>query len=247
MSSEALGHVWRYSPHRGPTFLVLVAIADLVNDANENEFWMSTTNLAMKTRMARSTVSGALKEIEESGWIRRKESQKGKTVRYVFVLDDDRPVVWNSRNLSASRTPTYPAGGQVPVRNTDTTCPSPGHNTKTKPNTNGAVFELTKTYFDNLVADVKPSGKMIAGQIAQALKSVNEDRLRQLVTIVAKSGVPVTPGTLMVAEKQLREMSPNVPTPQPALYDRREYEEMKAKAVPMPAHLKEELRKALRK
>lgn len=251
MSSEALGHAWRHSPHKGPTFLVLIAIADIVNDANDNEFWMSTENLAKKTRLARSTISDSLKEIEESGWIERVESLPGRSVRYRFVLDFEREMVWNSVRVSASRTgnkpDTSPRGGQGVsvrrtggVRNTDTILK------ETTKETKAAVFELTKLYFDNLKGDIKPSGDVIAGQISRALKNLSVERLAVLIRLVAANGVPVTSGTLMVAQKTLDQengIRETAPTPTPDYYDPSEHETAKAKAVPMPDYVRNALRK----
>jgi DNA-binding MarR family transcriptional regulator len=249
LSSEALGHAWRYAPHRGPSFLVLIAIADIVNDANDNEFWMSLENLSKKTRMARSTVAEAMKEIEESGWIERVESAPGKTIRYRFVLDFDRALVWNSINPSAARTgkkkDTSPAGGQGVVRDADRGSPAGGHNTKTKPNeTNSPVYELTKLYFDNLKGDIRPKGSMIAGQIQNALKTVTVEHLKSLIVLIAGNGVPITTGTLMIAQKtidQAKGIKVTDPTPIPPRFDSSEYE--RTDAVPMPANIRDALRK----
>jgi len=43
--------------------LVHLAIADVVNDAHENEFWMSTYKLAEKARVSRSTVTSTLSDM----------------------------------------------------------------------------------------------------------------------------------------------------------------------------------------
>ena len=56
MSGEATGEVWRYSPLVGDQLLVHLAIADVVNDMNGNDFWMSTEKLARKARVSRRTV-----------------------------------------------------------------------------------------------------------------------------------------------------------------------------------------------
>jgi len=63
MSNEACGWVWRHSTYRGSQLLVALAIADVVNDANGNEFWMSTSNLAAKARVSRQTVMTALAQM----------------------------------------------------------------------------------------------------------------------------------------------------------------------------------------
>ena len=51
MSAEATGWVWRHSPWKGEhaKFLLHLAVADVVNDAHGNEFWMSQANLAEKS------------------------------------------------------------------------------------------------------------------------------------------------------------------------------------------------------
>lgn len=63
MSAEATGWVWRNSPYSGAQLLVHLAIADVVNDAHDNEFWMSTYKLATKAKVSRSTVTATLSEM----------------------------------------------------------------------------------------------------------------------------------------------------------------------------------------
>jgi len=97
VSSEALGHAWRYSPHKNATFLALIAIADIVNDQNDNQFWMSHKRLADKTRLGISSIKTALIELEKTGWLFRVSEVFGETVRYRFIFDDKRAVVFDSR------------------------------------------------------------------------------------------------------------------------------------------------------
>lgn len=63
MSAEATGWVWKHSPYSGSQLLVHLAIADVVNDAHDNEFWMSTYKLATKAKVSRSTVTATLSEM----------------------------------------------------------------------------------------------------------------------------------------------------------------------------------------
>lgn len=63
MSAEATGWVWKHSPYKGAELLVHLAIADVVNDVNGNEFWMSGTNLADKAKVSRSTVVATLRDL----------------------------------------------------------------------------------------------------------------------------------------------------------------------------------------
>lgn len=66
MSAEATGWVWKNSPYSGAQLLVHLAIADVVNDVHENEFWMSTHNLAKKAKVSRSTVTATLTEMVQA-------------------------------------------------------------------------------------------------------------------------------------------------------------------------------------
>lgn len=88
MSAEATGWVWRHSPYQGSQLLVHLAIADVVNDAHDNEFWMSTAALARKARVARSTVIEALAHMTTHGYLRMVESGKASRSpsRYAFVM-----------------------------------------------------------------------------------------------------------------------------------------------------------------
>lgn len=63
MSAEATGWTWKHSPYEGERLLVHLAIADVVNDAHGNEFWMTTTALAKKARVSRSTATTVLSDM----------------------------------------------------------------------------------------------------------------------------------------------------------------------------------------
>lgn len=83
MSNEAVGWVWRNSPYSGAQLLVHLAIADVVNDLHQYEFWMSTDGLARKAKVSRSTVVATLSdmcargllECLEAGGVNRKPSR----------------------------------------------------------------------------------------------------------------------------------------------------------------------------
>ncbi len=74
VSAEATGWVWRNSPYRGSERLVHLAIADVVNDAHNNEFWMSSYGLAEKAGVSRSTVVRVLKDMSKRGLMELVES-----------------------------------------------------------------------------------------------------------------------------------------------------------------------------
>lgn len=67
MSAEATGWTWKHSPFSGSQLLVHLAIADVVNDLHENEFWMSTETLARKAKVSRSTVTETLRCLVDYG------------------------------------------------------------------------------------------------------------------------------------------------------------------------------------
>ena len=74
MSAEAVGFVYRYSPYTGATFAIHLAIADTVSDQFDNQFWMSTNNLATKTRTTRRTVQKAIDQLCDDFFIAKTRS-----------------------------------------------------------------------------------------------------------------------------------------------------------------------------
>ena len=91
MSAEAVGSVWRCSPWKGKPakLLVHLAVADVVNDVHDNEFWMSQAGLAAKAGVSRQTVSDWLGEAVERGALLLLEDNQraGKPNRYRFVTE----------------------------------------------------------------------------------------------------------------------------------------------------------------
>lgn len=88
MSAEATGWVWKFSPYRGSELLVHLAIADVVNDANGNEFWMSGSNLATKAKVSRSTVTATLRDLLDRGFMVLIESgaEHRRPSRFQFLM-----------------------------------------------------------------------------------------------------------------------------------------------------------------
>lgn len=88
MSAEATGWVWKYSPFVGRQLLVHLAIADVVNDVNHNEFWMSGDRLARKAKVSRNTVTTTLAEMQELGLLDLLESGAARRVpsRFRFLF-----------------------------------------------------------------------------------------------------------------------------------------------------------------
>lgn len=69
MSAEATGWVWRHSPLTGSQLNVHLAIADVVNDVHDYQFWMSTEALAKKARCSRNTVTTTLTDLVNRGML----------------------------------------------------------------------------------------------------------------------------------------------------------------------------------
>lgn len=107
MSAEAMGYVFRHSPHTGAAFQVHLAIADSVNDQHGNELWMSTSSIAKKARVARQTASEALATIEAAGGLVVVEDHRhdyaGKPSRYRFLFPTV-AVFYESRGVTTDDT-----------------------------------------------------------------------------------------------------------------------------------------------
>jgi hypothetical protein len=108
MSAEATGWVWRYSPYKGAELLIHLAIADVVNDAHGNEFWMGMEGLAEKARTSRSTAFATVREMVSDGYLALVEPGKAgrKTARYRFTSPTTglASPVWG---LSLARSPDH--------------------------------------------------------------------------------------------------------------------------------------------
>lgn len=121
MSAEATGWVWKYSPYTGAQLLVHLAIADVVNDANDNEFWMSRSNLAAKAKVSRSTVNEALGDMLDRRLLTMLESgaDQRRPSRFRFEMSTSattglaRPTtdLGDDRGLGRPPTVTGPATG----------------------------------------------------------------------------------------------------------------------------------------
>ena len=86
MSAQATGHVWKCCAFGGAKFLVLLGVADVVNDAHGQVFWMTSTNLGNKVRMHPTNVRRHLKELVEDGWLEVLEpgGGNGKATKFRF-------------------------------------------------------------------------------------------------------------------------------------------------------------------
>lgn len=96
MSWQSVGWVYERSPftNAGP-FSVHVAMAEVVNGENRNEFWMSMDKLARKSRTSRATAMRTVATMVEIGLLRVLESRQGGTTRYRMLFPVDAPVTYD--------------------------------------------------------------------------------------------------------------------------------------------------------
>ena len=103
MSAEATGWVWRHSPYKGPhaKFLIHLAVADVVNDAHGNEFWMGQTALAEKVGTTRKSVCEWFADATERGLVEcvRDNSKRGRPNCYRLVMRQGEGVTSGDRGV----------------------------------------------------------------------------------------------------------------------------------------------------
>jgi|JI10StandDraft_1071094.scaffolds.fasta_scaffold37469_7 hypothetical protein len=124
MSIVAMSHCWGENfpvkakgVSSAAVRLVALSIADVVNDANDNEFYGSVTRLAAKVTLSRETVGLVLKHLVEAGVLDQLEERPGGTTRYR----------WNGVPEIPSPLTDGPDGGDgTSRRDTKTTQPSQG-------------------------------------------------------------------------------------------------------------------------
>jgi hypothetical protein len=124
MSIVAMSHCWGENfpvkakgVSSAAVRLVALSIADVVNDANDNEFYGSMTRLAAKVTLSRETVGLVLKHLVEAGVLDQLEERPGGTTRYR----------WNGVPEIPSPLTDGPDGGDgTSRRDTKTTQPSQG-------------------------------------------------------------------------------------------------------------------------
>lgn len=87
---------WRHSPFTNAAqFAVHLAMADVVNPENQNEFWMSLDKLAAKSRTSRATAKRTIDEMLQSGLLAVLETRPGGTTLYRMVFPIDAVVTYD--------------------------------------------------------------------------------------------------------------------------------------------------------
>jgi hypothetical protein len=128
MSAEATGYVYRFCPYRGTTFQVHHAVADSVNDQNDNKFWMRQGPLARKARCGREAANEALATLVTDGFIEllQQGGGRGRPSLYRFLFPDV-PVIYDSRKVSDETTVSKVSGRPTVSKEvSDETTETPG-------------------------------------------------------------------------------------------------------------------------
>jgi len=88
VSAEASGWAWKNSPYSGTGMVLHLAVADVVNDAHGNEFWMTQTNLAKKARCTRQTANEWLGQAVDDGLLEVVEDNRtaGKPSKFRLLM-----------------------------------------------------------------------------------------------------------------------------------------------------------------
>ena len=80
-----MNYVWEHSQYTGTKKLIHIAIADVVNDMHNNEFFMTNDNLAEKASCTRTYANQVLKEMVEDGLLEL-VGKRGVVVSYKFLF-----------------------------------------------------------------------------------------------------------------------------------------------------------------
>lgn len=227
-----------------PQAIRLYAVLRTYADNKTNESYPSRASLANDMKVASTrTVDAAIKELVGIGALKvtARRTDTGDQTSNLYTLISTAP---------------RQVGVQNSARGGVADCETPSKELRTNYNhltitkelddpKGSTVQELVKLYFDMLPKDVlKPTGRMIAGQIQLALKTVTPAHLAKLIELVASEGMPVTPNTLMIADRTTKEIkAKEIPTPVPPKFDMEEQERLRKRAVPMPESLRNSLRK----
>ena len=90
MSAQASGWVFAHSPYKGSKLLIHLALADVANDMNGNELWLTLANIATKARCSRSTTSAVLNDMVADGYLSliSEGGGRGNPSRYRFEFPE---------------------------------------------------------------------------------------------------------------------------------------------------------------
>jgi hypothetical protein len=126
MSIQAMAEVWGAEVTPAQAY-VLLAVADVVNDAYGNEFWMASGALAKKVGMLPGNARHRLAELVELGWIEVLEIVPGEATRYRWLgsrRENATPRSLDAGGASRERTPLLSPSTQVIPSGTQSLAPA---------------------------------------------------------------------------------------------------------------------------
>jgi len=240
--------VWDNSKYEGAKLLLHLSMADHAND--EGWFYAGQKRLATRARCSIDYVRKACNEMITDGYllIESKGNGRGMATQYVLQRPNTVGPLIEQKTAKgptlAAETPNFAC--YQPIRTLN--IKDNGNKLPTPPKELSKMQQLVALYFDSLEnAPVKPTGKMVAGQIQLALRDTTVEYLEILIPLVAKDGLPLTPNTLMITAKAHAKQVGDI---QRAARDKeaakrrsealdREFEAARNNAVPMPDEVKD--------
>ena len=108
MSIKAMTWVWDCSPYSLGARLVHLALADVANDAHNNELWMVQENIASKAGLSVRQVRRVLTQMVDDGYLNVIEQGggRGRTTRYQLVMDTGQIVPFPKPDIGSTENRT---------------------------------------------------------------------------------------------------------------------------------------------
>ena len=104
MSVKVMARVWAHSQTAGGELLVMLALADFANDAEE--CWPSIPVLAQKARLTERQTRRVVAKLEQVGEIRRSKSTGGRNRRnHYFITLTENPDIITGKELQGKNNP----------------------------------------------------------------------------------------------------------------------------------------------
>ena len=161
-------------------------------------------SLAASGQDGRDSILAGLTELRNLGYIVtfKRQNEKGQFETLSVVYDF--PQTPKSGN---------PESGK-PESEKPTSLDVPRKKNREELATPKGVADLVQLYFDNFKGEIRPSGGQIGSHIKTCLKQLSEERLRELIPLVALDGKPVTVNTIaFYANRQQPESKPTYTPP----------------------------------
>lgn len=219
MSAEAVAWVYRHSQATGSAFAVHLAIGDSVNDQHGFRFWMSRDILAAKARVARDTVTSAIRRLVELGYLALERPANGCAAIYRFLFPEPATVAFDTRRDSSTggwrdssttrRDSATPQNKEVVLTQEELNAPQGGplapKGSGPPPPEPSIPHELTSFYVDISREHGGDPTRRQVGQVAKTIRELHDVGkprrvLRRAVGVLAEKGKPAAALEWFVAE-----------------------------------------------